>query len=138
MCIRDRAELAAAGYPGGVDATGTAIGTPTSDFAVRFDGVDDALAIGGVPLNPLNTSFSVALWFNSTDGDGLLAGGQNWSLALRDGKPTFTVYGQQIQTANVANDGNWHAVVATRNGANGQLALYLGGAPAGSVSSSSQ
>jgi len=128
--------LPTAGYPGGVDATGTAIGTPTSDFAVRFDGVDDALAIGDVPLNPLNTSFSVALWFNSTDGDGLLAGGQNWSLALRGGKPTFTVLGQPIQTADVANDGNWHAVVATRNGANGQLALYLGGAPAGSVSAS--
>ena len=64
----------AAAYPGAttLDSEGavTAIGTPPSDFAARFDGVDDDLHADVLVAK----NFSVDLWFKTTDDVGLLVG----------------------------------------------------------------
>ena len=91
--------LPAPGYRGGIDATGTPIGTPSSDFSARFDGVDDYLEID-TPFSSIEP-FSIALWVKTADTDGLLATkGSGQGLYLRGGKPTLVVantVGQKFQ-----------------------------------------
>ena len=120
--------LPAAAYPGAatLDSEGAtiAIGTPPSDFAARFDGVDDNLRADVLVAK----NFSVDLWFRSTDDAGLLAGQQGyWTLSLVNGRPIFQIDGKQIG-GPIANDGSWHNVVITHSGSEGQLRLYIDGA----------
>lgn len=121
-----------AGSAGAVDSSGNAIGTPASDYALSFNG---DFSQGLVIPTGVQNGFSVAFWYKSppsTNPDSLWIddGGQPfWS---------FNVFGQYVEfrtgatsfRANVnLNDNNWHLVVATRDDATGQGAIYLDGNP---------
>ncbi|MCB0072377.1 MAG: hypothetical protein KDE20_12995, partial [Caldilineaceae bacterium] len=124
-----------AALPGAVDNLGNAVGTPASDFAVRFDGGDDRLTLP----NSIGQAFTIAFWYkaNATNqGDPFTINGGSGGFALRIYNTTSNVeiYSgntvMQANTSTLANkvlyDGQWHFVVATRDAA-GTLALYLDG-----------
>ncbi len=117
---------------GAVDAGGNAIGTPASDYAVTFNG---DFSQGLFLPTPVQNSFSVAFWYKSSPSSNLD------SLWIDDGGQafwSFNVFGQYVEfrtgatafRANVnLNDDAWHFVVATRDDATGQGAIYLDGNP---------
>ncbi|MCB0159886.1 MAG: hypothetical protein KDD83_17265, partial [Caldilineaceae bacterium] len=124
-----------AALPGALDTLGNAVGTPASDFAVRFDGGDDRLTLP----NPIDQTFTIAFWYKASATDQwdpftIDGGSGGFALHIYNTTPNVEIYSgntiMQANTSTLANtvlyDGAWHFVVATRNAA-GTLALYLDG-----------
>ncbi|MBL8056602.1 MAG: hypothetical protein JNK29_07885, partial [Anaerolineales bacterium] len=110
----------------------TATPVPASNFALAFDGVDDAVMAGAVPgTGPL----TVEAWVrpNASNANGLLVlgGGSNtgWSLELNGGRLTFwlsTSAGwQSSQNPAVLAAGQWYHVAGTY--AAGQAQTFVNG-----------
>jgi hypothetical protein len=121
-----------AGYPGATDSSGLAAGTPASDYSIRFDASFGRLSLN----NRLGSEFSVAFWYKGkfdpadpfrTDFAIGSNGDQGFGLRLSNMIDFFV--GGTRATSNVSLlDNQWHYVVATR-GSNGDLAVYVDGAP---------
>ncbi len=139
-----------------VDATGrhpgTYLGNPAkgiagalvadADTAVSFDNTDDTVSVpAGAGLDAGSGPFTIAGWYRTTDaGWGILASQRNdtgpspgWLLGLSDGggmqfKVSDGVQDPYLAVADPpgARDGNWHFLVATRNGST--AAMYFDGA----------
>jgi len=118
-----------AGSDAGAEA-GSGIG------ALRFDGVDDVLALPTTGVD--ETAFTWEVWFRSTATTGMLVevhattGGADRSLYLEDGKVCFYVYTpafSELCSDVTYNDGGWHHAAGTL-GAGGQH-LYVDGVAKG-------
>ena len=127
----------AAGLPGATTAQNNPVGTPSSDYAIRFDGVDDAFTIN----RALSTDFSVALWLKAATGANstiLVDQGANavtgWALGLVAGKASFLV-GQTgvVQSTARFDDNQWHHIVVTRDQPSGVVRLYVDGVAVGTA-----
>ena len=126
------ASCPAAGFPGAVDAGGLAVGTPASDFALQFDGVDDLLSLNHTVQN----DFTVAFWVKSpahTKPDALIIDqGANqpngFTIGLSAGRPGLLIGpDQSIISPSTIDDDQWHFVTVTRNGTSGDAAIYVDG-----------
>ena len=113
--------------------------------ALSFDGVDDYVDFGTAPSLSGTTDFSVVFWLKSTftgggyiiaqrapgyDGEWMVnLGGNHDNSVLRPGKIYFMIYNYgfqwEIWSTRVVNDGQWHKVVALRQGENGYI--YIDG-----------
>jgi hypothetical protein len=128
---------------------GTLTNGPTFDSAdegsIDFDGVNDYVDFGNPTELQFTTSFSISLWFKSSDTsdyilickdktNGHLTNERSWGLwgnryggtnviifNIRSGSTGFSVAGTTDY-----NDGNWHHVVATFE-ASTNLKLYVDG-----------
>jgi hypothetical protein len=124
------------------DPTLGASGAFSDDTAARFDGVNEyvqATGTTGIPVG--STSRSVEMWFKTTSTTkqvlfsyGSLAANQEFGLWLDSGGASMTAWGsgggdKTFTLASAVNDGNWHQVVKTYDGAN--IQLYVDGAPLG-------
>ncbi len=127
----------AAGLPGAVNAQNNPVGTPTSDYAIRFDGVDDGLTLN----RGLSGDFSVALWLKAAANPNnsiVVDQGANsitgWAIGLVGGKASLLV-GQTgvIQSPARVDDNQWHHVVVTRDQTSGVAKLYLDGVAVGTA-----
>ncbi|HEV2330432.1 MAG TPA: LamG-like jellyroll fold domain-containing protein [Verrucomicrobiae bacterium] len=85
-------------------------------------------------LNPVNrTSFSYTFWFKGNPADtrfqNIIGHSDNsWRCSLTpSGQLQVHTVADVIDTNAVYNDGNWHQVVATYNGANSNAVLYVDG-----------
>ncbi len=123
----------AAGLPGATDGAGIAAGTPASDYAVQFDGMNDILTMS----NPLGPEFTVAFWVKNS-ASGLFhirsnengSGGNNPGFEVRTLSSAFvevSAGGSGFVQAPLQSSTEWRFVVATRAG-NGTLTLYVDGA----------
>ncbi|MFN8440673.1 MAG: LamG-like jellyroll fold domain-containing protein [Caldilineaceae bacterium] len=129
----------AGGYPGATVAQ-RAIGAPSSDTSVQFDGIDNVLDIP----NPLGSEFSVAFWYKASatsdatqfivqSGFNPFAGqpdGFSVRISNKVNSVQFIAGGVSASNASPTPlyDGQWHWLVATRR-LNGDLALYVDGGP---------
>jgi hypothetical protein len=127
----------ATALPGAVNAQNNPVGNPTSDYAIRFDGVDDGLTL----LRSVSTDFSVALWLKAatTANNSIIVDqGANavtgWALGLVGGRASFLV-GQNgiVQSPARVDDNQWHHVVVTRDQTSGVVRLYVDGVAAGTA-----
>ena len=122
-----------------------AVGSFSNLYSVDFDGVDDYIDLGNPTELQFTSSFSISLWFKSTDTtdyiliskdktNGHLTNERSWGLwgnryggtnviifNIRNGSSQFNVAGTTDY-----NDGNWHHVVATFE-ASTNLKLYVDG-----------
>jgi hypothetical protein len=125
---------------------GTLSGT-TSFGAGRIDATCLTLTGGDVSYgeipNLLGNDFSIAFWVKTTstaatgqwwNGDGLVDGEvggvmNDFGVSLVGTKVGFGVGGPDvtITSTSAINDGQWHHIVATRNGTTGGLQLYVDG-----------
>ena len=123
-----------------------AVGSFTNLYSLDFDGVDDYVDLGNPTELQFTTSFSISLWFKSSDTSdyiliskdntsGHLTNDRSWALwgnrfggtnvinfYVRNGGSGFTV-----QSTSDYNDGNWHHVVATYESST-TLKIYVDGA----------
>jgi uncharacterized repeat protein (TIGR01451 family) len=129
--------------------TGAISGDPNT--AVQYDGVDDYTSVA----RQIQDDFSIEFWFKSTQGlnlnsqwwgnaglvDAEVGGAANdFGVSLRSdgrvvagvGTPDTSI----VSTNGGYNNGQWHHVVFTRTRANGALALYADGSPAGTATGS--
>jgi hypothetical protein len=123
----DTGNCPAAGLPGAPNA-------PLSDYALRFDGVNDRAFLQNTRLPG---SFSAAFWVKAAPGansDGLLidhgaAAANGWSFFLSNGRPALRIGTNQTLTSpNAIDNDQWRFVVATRSSRTGAVALYVDGA----------
>tara|TARA_R100000655_G_scaffold28600_1_gene58051 strand:- start:393 stop:1127 length:735 start_codon:yes stop_codon:yes gene_type:complete len=129
----------------GILARPTATASFSNTKSVDFDGVDDYVDLGNPPALQFTSSFSISLWFKSTDtSDYILISKDNtsghatndrsWALwgnrfggtnvinfNVRNGSSSFA-----IQSTSDHNDGNWHHLVATYE-ASTALKVYVDG-----------
>lgn len=115
--------------PRATDALGNAAGAPASDYAVRFDGVDDAISLP----NAIGQTFTIAFWYkagaSSQANPFTIDGGANGApLRIYNNTPLieFRSGGTQLTAPRSLSDGQWHFIVATRN-TSGRVALYVDG-----------
>ncbi len=131
--------------PGAVDASGNAVGTPASDYAIRLDGINDFVELNNPFASPAYQTFSIAFWYKSaatTGGSRLILSANSTAVTIqKSGRIDFSFGDQTIGADANLNDGQWHSVVVTRDEFDGgRLAIYLDGnatpvasAPASSV-----
>ncbi|NNC87940.1 MAG: cadherin-like domain-containing protein [Akkermansiaceae bacterium] len=111
-----------------------------SGNALTFDGVDDSVTFGNGPSLGGKTDFTVAAWIKTTATSEQVIlqqrnGGFNGQWQFRvaaNGTVNFYVYGNlaeqfNFNTTTTVNDGEWHYVVAVRDGENGFI--YIDGNP---------
>jgi len=139
-------------YVNGPTLTTGALGGD-GDRAASFDGVNDYVNV----TRQIQDSFSIELWFKSTQGlntnaqwwgnaglvDGEVGGTSNdFGVSLRsDGKITAGVGNPDqsiVSSSGGYNDGVWHHVVFTRDKTTGALALYVDGASAGTLTATNK
>ena len=116
-------------------------------FAGSFDGISSSIQTSGP--NPVTSSFSIALWMNTTNAHAGNAGDQwfngvglvdadapgpntDWGLALTSNAVAFGIGGGSTGanvtiTSSPVNDGQWRHVVATWEANNRQMNIYLDG-----------
>ncbi|MEJ2248443.1 MAG: LamG domain-containing protein, partial [Candidatus Lokiarchaeota archaeon] len=105
------------------------------DKALQFNGIDEYINLPDDIIKG-TMDFSISLWFKtvSTSGGSLIAkrdlSGVNGEFELiseTDGKVRFYIYNNGYQFNLVStdsyNDGNWHHIVALREGGNGLLCI---------------
>lgn len=121
---------------GAVDNLGNAAGTPASDYALRFDGVDDAITMPNPNLNTDNYGFTFAFWYKAgftsqQNAPFMIVGKQpngavvsSISVQNNSGRLEFTGGGGVVGANMKLNDGQWHFIVVTYDG---RLALYVDG-----------
>lgn len=103
---------------------------PLSDYAVRFDGIDDGLTIN----RTFQDDFSVAFWLKAPQRNGLqtiVDGGDftttGFRIGLNNGGVNVRVPNVGFQT-NRIDDDQWHFVVVTRKKSTGRADVYIDGA----------
>lgn len=100
---------------------------------LNFDGVDDYVEIPNESNFDFTNQITVEFWINSSETpqqwDALVAkGDDSWRVALTsDGTVAFAGTGafSDFYSTTAVNDGNWHHVAATYNGAN--AIIYIDG-----------
>jgi len=103
--------------------------------ALILDGVDDHVTVGGDPL-PTLAGLAVEAWVRP-DGPGVVAstraGDEGWELRIGpSGEVLLRVGPDEVaSTVVVPVDGALHHVVGTRNDVDGEVVLFVDGAPAG-------
>ena len=129
----------------GILARPTAAASFSNTKSVDFDGVDDYIDLGNPTALQVTSSFSISLWFKSTDTSdyiliskdntsGHLTNDRSWALwgnryggtnvvnfNVRNGSNSFAV-----QSTSDYNDGSWHHLVATYE-ASTALKVYVDG-----------
>ena len=129
----------------GILARPTAAASFSNTKSVDFDGVDDYVDLGNPTELQFTSSFSISLWFKSTDTSdyiliskdntsGHLTNDRSWALwgnryggtnvinfNVRNGSNSFAV-----QSTSDYNDGSWHHLVATYE-ASTALKVYVDG-----------
>ena len=129
----------------GILARPTAAASFSNTKSVDFDGVDDYIDLGNPTALQFTSSFSISLWFKSTDTSdyiliskdntsGHLTNDRSWALwgnryggtnvinfNVRNGSNSFAV-----QSTSDYNDGSWHHLVATYE-ASTALKVYVDG-----------
>ena len=129
----------------GILARPTAAASFSNTKSVDFDGVDDYVDLGNPTELQFTSSFSISLWFKSTDTSdyiliskdntsGHLTNDRAWALwgnryggtnvinfNVRNGSNSFAV-----QSTSDYNDGSWHHLVATYE-ASTALKVYVDG-----------
>ena len=123
----------ASGFAGATDLGGLAVGTPASDYALRFD-AGKSMSLN----NPLGSEFSVAFWykgdFQTGDHDSFsISSNGAAGFLIRPGWLIDFYAGNVRAGAASPRDSQWHYVVATRS-SNGNLAVYVDGNPTPIVS----
>ena len=109
-----------------------------SDDAIRFDGSNDYMKLPRLVQDDFSIAFYIKTtqygssgtqWFN---GKGIIdaeVGGvtNDFGISLVNSKICFGVGNpdRSIFSTSTINDGQWHFIVATRNGNNGEIALYV-------------
>ena len=120
----DAGQCPAAGVTGAPNAT-------RSDYALRFDGVNDQIFVN----RTLTDDFTIAMWVK-TDAttatatliDQGLAGSTGWSVFLNGANIIVQVGDQQVVTSGGGiNDNQWHFITITRNRALGSVTIYKDG-----------
>lgn len=103
-----------------------------------FDGSNDRVDIAHDASLNLN-SFTAEAWFRTTQTAGsykrilikrVSSGGQNYSLAIHNGKPHVRMDasgGKQAEGSDNVNDGLWHHIAGVHNTSTNELILYLDG-----------
>ena len=103
---------------------------PLSDYGVRFDGVNDRLAVNRARTD----DFTVAMWVKTAgqptpgmlvDQGPTLTNG--WGLYLNGSQLVFQGNQQISANANLS-DNQWHFITVTRDRLNGTVAIYKDGA----------
>jgi len=104
---------------------------------LKFDGVNDYIAVNSVNNFKFNTPFSVAFWIKSSKWEQTILdtrpdGNNGWLIAdswFQINGPSLT-YQRIIQGNDNYNDNNWHHMVYTWDGtyASGSMKAYLDGA----------
>jgi hypothetical protein len=120
----DAGQCPAAGVTGAPNAT-------RSDYALRFDGVNDQIFVN----RTLTDDFTIAMWVktNATAAtatliDQGLAGSTGWSVFLNGANIIVQVGDQQVVTSGGGiNDNQWHFITITRNRATGAVTIYKDG-----------
>ena len=123
---------------GGLDFANDSV-TGKYDSALSFDGVDDYIALGTGPALTGTLDFSISAWVKTTASGVIIqqrdgsVGGYNGQYIVRvnsDGTAGFVVYndGYQLNFASTqkVNDGNWHHIVAVRQGNDGYIYVDAG------------
>ena len=129
----------------GILARPTAAASFSNTKSVDFDGVDDYIDLGNPTALQFTSSFSISLWFKSSDTSdyiliskdntsGHLTNDRSWALwgnryggtnvvnfNVRNGSNSFAV-----QSTSDYNDGSWHHLVATYE-ASTALKVYVDG-----------
>jgi hypothetical protein len=119
----------AAGLAGATDGGGLAAGTPSSDYAIGFDGVNDLLSFN----SPLQPGFTMAFWYKSDAGATgnftIGNGGTATDFSFTVGATALDLYsgGTRLTAATNLNNGQWHHVALVRDASSGRLAIHLGG-----------
>lgn len=105
-------------------------GAPLSDYALRFDGVDDAVTLPRTAQNDL----SIALWFRALRltgeqmlFDGGTAAQRGLSARLNNGMLTVDVAGSQPLLVKTIADNDWHFLVVSRAQSTGRVAVSVDG-----------
>lgn len=105
-------------------------GASLSDYAVRFDGIDDGLTL----TRTIQDDFSVAFWIKAppstgqrTIVDGGNIAGNGFAIRLNSGGVSVYMPGISFQTIQRVDDDQWHFAVVSRNKASGQVDIYLDG-----------
>ena len=120
--------------------TGTVTGATWGTKGRTFDGTDDILTLPNIAtLNPLTSSWSVTVWFNSTkaarqhivgkdstDTYYLELTSTNYYLAFRVGDSVGGT--DSIIGSTGLNDSTWHCATGVRNETDGKLYLFMDGA----------
>ncbi len=126
---------------GGCTGTGTTTPVPGQIYgAQEFNGTSNKII---VPANssfdfPAASSFSIDFWFNGTNAVPLeyiirryISSQADWSIYISaDKKVRFQLSNGGVTTVVTGSnivDGNWHYVVATRNGSSGVNNLFVDG-----------
>ena len=103
-----------------------------------FDGSNDRIDIAHDASLNLN-SFTAEAWFRTTQTPGSYkrilikrssSGGQNYSLAVHNGKPHVRMDasgGKQAEGSDNVNDGLWHHMAGVHNTSTNELILYVDG-----------
>jgi hypothetical protein len=102
-------------------------------IGLSFDGVDDAVRVGGEAL-PVLGDIAVEAWIRPV-GSGVVAStredASGWELAIdAAGQVLFWVGGDTVTGAALPEDGAFHHVAATRNAATGEVIVFVDGQPA--------
>jgi hypothetical protein len=127
----------AAGASGAVDASGIAVGTPSSDHAISFKDGNQSINFAS-PIDPQQDRFSIAFWYRAhadSGGGAFIMGDTNGGLRINinpngNGVLLFFINNTIVAGPSGLNDGDWHFIVATSNPVSGQHQLYVDGAPA--------
>ena len=128
------------GYNGTMNGVTSFVAGKVDASALNFSGGDDSYV--EIP-NSLGNDFSIAFWVNTTAtagtgqwwaGEGLVDGdapgaANDFGVSLLGSYAGFGIGNPDITitSTSVINDGNWHQVVATRNGTTGAMQLYVDG-----------
>lgn len=104
--------------------------------ALDFDGIDDSVYVGTAGSLEGRTNFTVGAWIRTTTGGVIVQqrdirfNGEYSFLVTPQGTLQFYLYGNgayqfDVNTAETVNDGEWHYVVAQRDGRTGSI--YIDG-----------
>lgn len=133
---RANSDAEAPTYVNGVHAGDSALAfTEGSDYVELSPANSTAFQTG------VGESFTAELTFKTTDANGVIIGNQpggvGWSLVVVNGKLEFSVADAsnvyKIASDVTVNDGQWHRIVAVRDGAGRRLRLYIDNALAGTT-----
>ncbi|MBK8048893.1 MAG: hypothetical protein IPK16_18285 [Anaerolineales bacterium] len=117
------ASCPAAGFVGAPNA-------PQSDYAVKFDGVDDGLTLN----NTAKDDHTITFWYKAPTSntqqmlvDGGWPAANGFRIMLTNGALVLRYPGINYQTATRYDDGQWHFVAVSHSKASGRLDAYVDG-----------
>lgn len=149
-------DISGNGYNGSLVSTAGGVNRfGTSNGSVQFTSGSSTGTLPGGLATAMQNDFTIGYWFNTTMSapsssawyggsalvDAEVCGGvADWGTALIDGGKVSMGIGNPditIKSAGSYNDGAWHFVTATRDGAAGVISLYVDGGQVATTSGTS-